>query len=138
VDAKHPGFGWPLDGQDSEETVRWLRTGEALLGASQLIVRSEMANLETVYVEIREQRLVVSDRGETAEYLERGDSMHSVMSHAVIARVCRERGAYLVAVPDMWPHITVNTHEVATVANAIETVADAIDHVFASSNRFAR
>lgn len=73
------------------------------------------------------ERLLVSDRGDTAKYLERGDHAHRPLDSTAIREICEGCGAELVDVEDMWPHITVDTSTVNSVATAIEAVARAMD-----------
>ena len=126
------GFGWSqaTAAPSLKEVVQWLAVGERLTGAVAVIAECRTDLLEFVYIELRDGRLLISDRGETTRYLERGDDAHRQLDLPTIREVCERSGAKLVAVDDMWPHITVDSAQVTDVAEAVRLVAQAIDRVF--------
>jgi hypothetical protein len=128
-------LGWRVDSApDSvKEVARWLAAGTRLTGVVAISAECKTKELEFVYVERRDDRLVVSDRGETAKYLERGDEFHRPLDTSVIREICESSGATLVGVHEMWPHITIDTNEGREVADAVRIVAQAIDRVIAAA-----
>lgn len=125
--------GWPIaDALPAvSSVVDWLSRGQVLVGADEVALMCDVAGGETVYVEIRDERVLISDRGETCRYLEAGDSAHRPLSADTIRRLCEERGAQLVDVPEMWPHIIPRGRP--AVSEAAEIVGVAIEHVFAEA-----
>lgn len=128
-------LGWEIDAAhaDRQRVARWLVDGQSLTGADDTAAICETARGETVFVEISAGRLVISDRGETCRYLEAGDGAHRPLSTETIRRLCEERDAQLVDVPEMWPHITVTAERAQTVAQAVALAGLAIEHVFAAA-----
>ncbi len=128
-------LGWSLPDAPGSilEAARWLARGRQLLGAEGLMALGEVARGEQVFLELRDERILLSDRGETCRYLEAGDAAHRRLEEADIRRLCRERGALLVAVEDMWPHITVSATEDVVLADAVRVIGEAIEHVFESA-----
>ncbi len=126
-------LGWKLDGgpPSRADTLKLLVAAERMTGASQVVLRCEMPNLETVYVEVCDGRLVVSDRGDTCRYLEHGDDAHRVVGAEEIRQVCTRHGMCLVEPEDMWPHITPPADAQLSVEDAVAGVAEAVDAVFA-------
>jgi hypothetical protein len=128
-------LGWAID--VAPTTVRavaeWLEGGRSLVEAEGVTLACETSRLETVYVENRDGRLVVSDRGETCRQLESDGWAYRRLALDAVRRLCAERGAVVVEVEEMWPHITVDPEAVHTVAHAVDVVAAAIEHVFAAA-----
>jgi hypothetical protein len=128
-------LGWAID--EAPTAVRtvaeWLDRGRSLVEADGVMLVCETSRLETVYVEIRDGRLVVSDRGETCRQLETDEWPYRRLALDTVRRLCGERGAVLVEVEEMWPHITVDPGAVHTAAHAVAVVAAAIEHVFAAA-----
>lgn len=102
-------------------------------GVEEIALRCESATYETVWVENRDGRLVISDRGETCQYLNSGDGAHRHLPLETIRQLCGEQRAELVDVPEMWPHITVPSGQRAPLAEAVAIVGRAIEHVFAAA-----
>jgi hypothetical protein len=113
--------------------VQWLADGQSLTGADGIAAMCDTARGETVFVELRDGRLLISDRGQTSRFLEAGDSAHRPLSLARIRELCEERGAQLVDVPEMWPHITITVERAPPPAQAVALVGLAIEHVFAAA-----
>lgn len=128
-------LGWPIDAAHPERqrAARWLEDGRDLTGADGVAAMCETARGETVYVDVRDGRLLISDRGQTCRYLETGDGAHRPLGVERIRELCEERAAQLVDVPDMWPHITVAAERAQTPAQAVTLIGLAIEHVFAAA-----
>jgi hypothetical protein len=128
-------LGWAID--DAPAAVRavaeWLDSGRSLVEAAGVMLVCETSQLETVYVENRDGRLLVSDRGETCRQLETEDWPYRRLPLDTVRRLCGERGAVLAEVEEMWPHITVDPATVDTVVRAVAVVAAATEHVFAAA-----
>ena len=124
-------LGWRLN-QAPEQVAavaEWLDRGRHLTGAVAIVAECQTDVLEFVYVERRDDRLVVSDRGDTAKYFERGDELHRSLGSTAIREICETSGALLVDVEDRWPHITVDSSAVSGVTDAVRIVAHAMDGV---------
>lgn len=128
-------LGWEIDAAhpDRQRAARWLADGQSLTGADGIAAMCETARGETVFIELRDGRLLISDRGQTCRYLEAGDWAHRPLSIERIRELCEEREAQLVDVPEMWPHITVTAERAQTPAQAVAVVGLAIEHVFAAA-----
>ena len=98
----------------------------------------QIADGETVYVEVDGDRLIVSDRGDTCRYLEEGDGAHRRLDRDSVERALCHEGVVLMNVPDMWPHITVDPERVADVAAAVLLIGHAIEHVYAAGLKVRR
>jgi hypothetical protein len=128
-------LGWPLD--HAPEAVRkvaeWLEGGRSLVEADGVMLVCDTTRLETVYVESRDGRLLVSDRGETCRQLESDEWPYRRLPPDLVRQLCEKRGAVLVEVEEMWPHITVDHEAVLGVARAVAVVGAAIEGVFAAA-----
>ncbi|MBV9197029.1 MAG: hypothetical protein JO168_23080 [Solirubrobacterales bacterium] len=85
-------LGWPIDDASPAlgKVVQWLSSALDLVGADTVMLRCDTAGGETVYVENRDGRLLVSDRGETCRYLEAGQWPYRKLEIETIRRL---RGA---------------------------------------------
>ena len=83
---------------DRSELLAFLFRSGQDLGCAEIALRLDCENLETVYVLVRSGELLVTDRGETFQYLERsGDETYEQISVADAREICHQYG---VAVDD--------------------------------------
>jgi hypothetical protein len=124
-------FGWSVESAlpDVLLTRAWLEDGMRRTHALRIVVECETEVLEFVYLELRDGRLLVSDRGDIAKFCETGDDFHRPLDTSTIRDICESAGAMLIPVREMWPHITVNSRRVHAVADAIRIVGRAMDRV---------
>jgi hypothetical protein len=122
-----------------DELDRLLRAASGLLGCSDVGIRCSCENLEVVYVEREDGRLLVTDRRETFQYLARGDDSTydlKLLDEATAREICRSHGAELDASDEMFPRIQ---RELASpdddVAAAVTAVAAAVDAVYRAATR---
>jgi len=128
-------LGWPLEyAPEAVRTVaEWLQSGRSLVEADGVMLVCDTTRLETVYVESRDGRLLVSDRGETCRRLESDEWPYRPLPPETVQRLCEQRGAVLIEVEEMWPHITVDPKAVHSVARAVGVIGAAIEGVFAAA-----
>jgi len=116
-----------------------LREASALVGCEDVSIRCWHALLEVVYVERREGDLVVTDRGETYQYLSRGDDSTydmSLLDDDSVREICGKHGVELdTSDPELFPRIERHLSPDDDAASAVTAVAQAIDRVMAEAMR---
>jgi len=118
---------------------RLLRAAAGLVGCSDVAIRCSCENLEIVYAERENGRLLVTDRRETFQYLARGDDSTydlSSLNDDTAHEVCRSHHVELdTSDPEMFPRIQRELGPSDDVADAVAAVAAAVDGVYRAATR---
>jgi hypothetical protein len=130
---------WDAAFVDASELSKFLRLAQHEFGCSELALRCDCENLETVYVVERSGELVVTDRGETFQYLDRsGDEAYSRIGVEAARMICHRHGAELddrdvSAYPEV-----IQVLGDTPVQAVIEAVSAAVDELFETANEHRR
>ncbi len=102
-----------------------------------LALRCDCANLETVYVLVRDGRVVVTDEGESFRYLtESGDDTYVEVAIDDVRQLCARHGVMLNDDdPDGYPEIQRELAEGELVRRAVDLVSGTLDALFDASLR---
>jgi hypothetical protein len=117
-----------------------LRAASVLAGCSEVAIRCQCENLEVVYVEREDDRLLVTDRRETFQYLARVDDSAfdlGLLDWEEAREICRSHDTELdTGQPEMFPRIQ---REIALTdgqaAAAVAAVASAVDAIYQAAMR---
>jgi hypothetical protein len=124
---------------DAAELMRFLQNAQRELGLDELSLRCDCKNLETVYVIDRAGDLVVTDRGDSFQFLDRaGDPTYAPVDIELARAICRRHGVELDdRDPELYPRVS-NVIADQSVLDAIDAVAAAVDELFSTSIDRAR
>lgn len=114
--------------------MRFIQQAQRELGLKELSLRCDCENLETVYVVERSGQLVVTDRGDTFQYLDlSSDQTYGAMDVQLARAICHRHGAELDDHdPELYPQvIRVVAHR--PLRDTIDAVAGAIDELFSTA-----
>ena len=118
---------------------RLLREASALVGCHDVALRCQHPVLDAVYAVRDETRLVITDRGETYQYLSRrDDSTYNIdlLDEATAREICERHGVSLNASdPEMSPRIERELASTDDVAMAITDVAEAVHAIYRAATR---
>jgi hypothetical protein len=124
---------------DASELSKFLQLAQHEFGCTELALRCDCENLETVYVVERAGELVVTDRGETFQYIDRsGDEAYSRIDVEVARMICRRHGAELDDRDvEAYPQVVQEVGDTPVHA-VIEAVSAAVDRLFETANEHRR
>jgi ABC-type amino acid transport substrate-binding protein len=114
--------------------MRFLQEGQRELGLEEMSLRCDCENLETVYVIDRAGELVVTDRGDSFQFLDReGDPLYAPIDVELARAICRRHGVELDdRDPELYPQV-INVVADQPLREAIDAVAAAVDEIFSTS-----
>jgi hypothetical protein len=105
------------------------------LGCAELALRCACENLEVVYVEARDDGLVVTDRGETFGYLETfDDPAFARLTVDQATAICRAHGVELdTSDREAYPEVHRAVSDAEPVRDVVDVVSTAVDALFAAA-----
>jgi hypothetical protein len=120
---------------DATELHDLIRRVTRDLGCDELALRCTCENLEVVYVEEREDGLVVTDRGETFGYLETfDDPAFARLPVDQATAICQTHGVKLdTSDPEAYPEVLRAVSDSEPVRDVVQVVSTAVDALFAAA-----
>jgi hypothetical protein len=114
--------------------MRFIQQAQRELGLKELSLRCDCENLETVYVVDRSGQLVVTDRGDTFQYLDlSSDQTYGAMDVQLARAICHRHGAELDDHdPELYPQV-IRVVARGPLRDAVDAVAGAIDELFSTA-----
>jgi hypothetical protein len=121
------------------ELDRLLRQTSELLGCEEVSFRCWLPGLEVVYVERDGDELVITDRGETYQYLDGGDDFTydiALLDEATARAICQRYGVELdTSDPELYPRIQRKLTPADDIPAVLSAVGEAIDRVNNAARR---
>jgi hypothetical protein len=119
------------------ELLNTLRVLRHELGCSELSLRCDCKNLETVYVLERAGVLVATDRGDTFQYLDRsGDEAYGRVEVERARLICQRQDVELdERDSELYPQVVRKLGDGEPLDLAVAVVAEVIDGLFAAASK---
>jgi hypothetical protein len=112
---------------------RLLRDASDLLGCEEVSFRCWLPVLEVVYAEHDGDQIVITDRGETYQYLSRGDDSTydiALLDEVTAREICQRYGVELdTSDPELLPRIQRKLTRADDVPAVVAAVGEAIDRI---------